>query len=131
MPRKPSRELTPNEWKIMEIVWQLKSCAASDVCAIAAERHGWAPTTVKTYLSLLVTKERLSAKKIGNSFLYKPKVTMLQTFRRAADGLMEKTFKGAGGPLLAYMIRQSSLSKEDIAELRKALDEMSGKGGRP
>ncbi len=128
MPRKPSRDLTPNEWRIMEIVWQLKSCAASDVCAIAAERHGWALTTVKTYLALLVTKGRLTATKIGNSFLYKPKVTMIQTLRHAADGLMEKTFHGAGGPLLAYMIRQTKLSKEDITELRKALDEMSKEG---
>lgn len=123
MGKASSANLTPNEWKIMQIAWELKSCAARDVYEIAGERFGWAPTTVKTYLSLLVEKGRLSARRVGNSFLYKPRTGMLQSLRQAADGLMEKMLGGSHGPLLAYMIKQSKFSAEDIQELRRVLGE--------
>lgn len=120
----------------MQIVWDLKSCSARDVYEIAGERHGWAPTTVKTYLSLLVDKGRLSTRRVGNSFLYKPKTGMLQTLQRAADSLMEKMLGDSQGPLLAYMIRKSQFSADDIAELRRVLNEAEtgiddGKEGKP
>jgi len=114
--------LTPNEWKVMQIVWRLKSCAARDVYMAAGEEYGWAPTTVKTYLSLLVEKGQLTATRVGNSFLYRPKTSLLTSLRQAADNLMEKTLGGTGGPLLAYMIGKTNLTAEEIAALRKQLD---------
>lgn len=118
-----SATLTPNEWKVMQIVWRLKSCAARDVYVEAGREHGWAPTTVKTYLSLLVEKGQLTATRVGNSFLYKPKTSLLKSLREAADSLMEKTLGGTEGPLLAYMIGKSSLSSSEIGDLRRLLDE--------
>ena len=56
MVRKKSTELTPAEWKVMKIVWQLGSGAARDIYQIAGEQHDWAPTTVKKFLSRLVDK---------------------------------------------------------------------------
>ncbi|HWB05643.1 MAG TPA: BlaI/MecI/CopY family transcriptional regulator [Verrucomicrobiales bacterium] len=119
----PSSTLTPNEWKVMQIVWRLKTCAARDVYTVAGQEHGWAPTTVKTYLSLLVEKGHLTASRVGNSFLYKPKASLLKSLRHAADNLLEKTLSGTGGPLLAYMIGKSQLTAEEIEDLRRVLKE--------
>ncbi|MDB4673533.1 BlaI/MecI/CopY family transcriptional regulator [Verrucomicrobiales bacterium] len=130
LPRKTKdSSLAPNEWKALQIVWELQSCAARDVCAIAADRFGWAPTTTKTYLALLVEKERLTTKRVGNSYLYRPKGTVISVLKQAADGLMEKALSGTEAPLLAYMIKNSELSQEDIAELRQVLEVESKKGG--
>lgn len=123
MPKDSNTRLTPNEWKIMQIVWELKSCAARDVYEIAGGRFGWAPTTVKTYLALLVEKGRLTATRVGNSFLYKPRTSVLQSLRHAADHLLDKVLGDHHGPLLAYMIKQSKFSAGDIAELRRVIDE--------
>ncbi len=123
MSKRKATDLTPNEWKIMQIVWELKSCAARDVYEIAGRQFGWAPTTVKTYLSLLVEKGSLSAKRVGNSFLYKPKTGVLQSLRKSADGLMGKILGDHHGPLLAYMIRKSQFSAEDIEALKLELNE--------
>ena len=107
----------------MQIVWRLKTCAARDVYTVACEEHGWAPTTVKTYLSLLVEKGHLSASRVGNSFLYKPTASLLKSLRHAADNLLEKTLGGTGGTLLAYMIGKSRLTAAEIADLRRVLGE--------
>ncbi|MFT5188383.1 MAG: BlaI family penicillinase repressor [Verrucomicrobiales bacterium] len=116
-------DLTDAEWKVMKIVWELETCSARDVYTIGGERYEWAPTTVKTYLSFLVNKGYLSAKKKGNSFIYKPKRSLISTLQRAGDHLLEKTLDGADGPLLAYLVKRSQLSKADLTEIRQVLDE--------
>ncbi len=126
MSRSAKKPLTPNEWKILRIVWEMKSCAAREVCVEAGEAFGWAPTTVKTYLAALVEKGRLSAQRIGNSFLYRPTESAKLALREAADAFLEKIVGGTETSLLAYLIRRSDLSAEDIAELRGVLEEEMG-----
>jgi BlaI family penicillinase repressor len=128
MPRIPHGRLTEHEWRIMQIIWRLRKCAARDVYEAAGRDFGWAPTTVKTYLALLVEKGQLKTTRVGNSFLYEPRVTWLQSLRRAADSLLEKTLGGGDGPLLAYLIRKSQLTGAEIMELRSILDGTKARG---
>src|SRR5687767_914475 len=123
MSRPSSDQLTANEWRVMQIIWRLRKCAAREVYEIAGKEFGWAPTTVKTYLALLVEKGRLKTTRVGNSFLYEPKTTFMQSIRQAADSLLEKTLGDSEGPLLAYLIKKSRLSQDEISELRSLLDE--------
>lgn len=123
MAGKPSSNLTDNEWLLMNIVWELKRCAARDASKLAEERHGWAPTTTKTYLARLVEKGRLKATRVGNSFLYEPKTSLSASLREAADHLLDKMPGSFGGPLLAYMIGKTRLGENDLAELKRVLAE--------
>lgn len=119
----PSQAPTPAEWKILRIVHELKACAARDVVAVAAEGFGWSTSTVKTLLRRLVDKRHLDAKRVGNSFLYSPSSSALKLLCREADGLLGNAVKEAVGPLLEYMVKQSSLSQADLDGLRALLDE--------
>ena len=130
MARKRSTELTPAEWKVMKIVWELESGAARDIYQIAGERHGWAPNTVKKFLSRLVDKGFLTATLIGNSYLYKPARTPLRSLRRVADSLVENAVQGTIGPILAYIVKKSELSPEDVDRLQSVLQEHSQKEER-
>ncbi len=120
-------KLTANEWQILRIVWELESCGAREVCVVAKDQFGWAPTTVKTYLKLLVEKGRLSAEKRGNRFLYRPTASAKIGLREAADTFLEKVVGGTESSLLAYMIRKSDLTPNDIRELRQFHRELGGK----
>ncbi len=121
MARSAHTSLTPNEWNIMRLVCELKKCAAREVCQLAADRHGWAASTTKTYLARLVEKGRLKATRVGNSFLYQPRSSLAALLRETADHLLDKMPEPLGGPLLAYMIRKTPLRPDDIAELRRVL----------
>jgi BlaI family transcriptional regulator, penicillinase repressor len=114
--------LSRSEWKIMKVAWELKSFAARDVYRAAGSAHGWAPSTVKTILRRLVEKEYLKTTQIGNSFLYQPTQPALKSLFRAADDLLGRALEGTVAPLLAYMVKKSDLSREDIAERRYLLD---------
>jgi BlaI family transcriptional regulator, penicillinase repressor len=123
MPREPAEPLSPAEWKVMNIVWRRRRCAARDVYEEAGREHGWAPTTVKTLLRRLVDKGHLQTTQIGNSFLYQPTRPALQLLRRAADTLLQNALDGTVGPLLAHMVQRSKLSPVELAQLRELLDE--------
>src|SRR3954468_14608911 len=121
-----SREsLTAAEWKVMKIVWRLKSCAARDVYEEAGRSHGWAPTTTKTLLRRLTDKGHLTATPVGSSFLYRPARPPWQSLAGAADTLLDNTLEGMGGKLLAYMVEKSRLTPDDMARLRALLDQQS------
>ena len=121
MARENPESLTVAEWKVMKIVWRRKSCSAREVYEEAREAHGWAPTTTKTLLRRLVEKKHLTATPVGSSFLYRPARPAWQSLAGAADTLLENTLEGLDGKLLAYMVKKSRLTPEDLAELRAIL----------
>jgi predicted transcriptional regulator len=128
MARRQTNPLTPAEWKVMKIAWQLKSCAARDVYQEAGKLHGMSTSTVKTHLRRLVEKDFLTTTRVGNSFLYRPSRPPLGSLYRAADRLLENTLDGTTGPLLAYMVKKSKLSAEELARLRDLLDQRQPEG---
>lgn len=121
MTRRPE-PLTPAEWKVMNIVWRLERCAARDVYRAAGDAHGMSVSTVKTHLRRLVEKGQLTTTRVGNSFLYEATEAPLPNLFEAADSLLDKALDGTTAPLLAYMVKKSKLSNDELAELRAMLD---------
>src|SRR4051812_41991725 len=129
MSREAPEPLTVAEWKVMKIVWRRKSCAARDVYEEAGRAHGWAPSTTKTLLRRLVDKKHLTATAVGTSYLYRPARPAWQSLAGAADTLLDNTPEGLDGKLLAYMVKKSRLTPDDLAQLRSLLDQHpSGSG---
>lgn len=117
--------LTESEWRVMKIVWKLESATAREIYTVAGAECGWAATTVKTYLGILVDKGYLRTRKSGNRYIYRPKKTILQSLYQAADSLLDKTLAGSEAPLVAYLVKKSQLSSEEIQSLRDLLDDVS------
>jgi len=114
--------LSAAEWKVMKIVWELKTGAARDIYERAGEEYGWAASTVKTLLRRLVEKGFLTYSQVGNSYLYRPARPALKSLLAAADTLLANALEGTVGPILAYMVKRSKLSKEELEQLRDLLD---------
>jgi BlaI family penicillinase repressor len=135
MPRESPEPLTVAEWKVMKIVWPRKSCSARDVYEEAQKVHGWAPSTTKTLLRRLVEKGHLTVTPVGTSYLYRPTRPAWPSLAGAADALLGVTLEGLDGKLLAYMVKKSRLTPDDLAQLRRLLDdhtavEAEGEGHR-
>lgn len=123
MSAKREEPLAAAEWKVMRIIWRYQSCAARDVYKETAAEFGWAPSTAKTLLRRLVDKGYLQVRQIGNSFLYRPAEPAIKTLAVAADNLLNHAFEGTVGPLLVHMVKKSKLTEEELAQLRKLLEE--------
>src|ERR1700733_10508765 len=130
MPGEVPEHLTVAEWKVMKIVWRQKRCAARDVYEEAGRAHGWAPSTTKTLLRRLVDKGHLSATAVGTSYLYRPARPAWRSLAGAADTLLDNTLEGMDGKLLAYMVKKSKLTPDDMVQLRALLDQQSAEASR-
>ena len=126
MPNTPA--ISRAEWEVMKVLWEQPGIAASQVVEHLAGRTDWSPRTVKTLLNRLIRKGALSFQKEGKRYLYRPRVRREACARRESRSLLHRVFSGRAAPLLIEMISRAELSDEEIAQLRRLLDE---KGAKP
>jgi predicted transcriptional regulator len=97
MPKEVSQPLAAAEWKVMDIVWRRKTCAARDVCEDARREHGWSASTVKTLLRRLVEKGYLQTRKSETASCMGRPRPALSAPRRAADAQLQNALDGTVG----------------------------------
>lgn len=124
---KPPR-VSEAEWKVMEIVWESPPVTAHQVLVAVAESTGWKAQTVKTLLGRLVKKRAIRYETEANRYLYSPCFTREETVAAETDTFLDRILKDSAAPLLSHLVQSSrDWSAEEIAELRKLLDEASNK----
>jgi BlaI family penicillinase repressor len=121
MPQPPT--ISDAEWHVMQVLWQDAPRTAADVVEALAADHDWHPRTVKTMLGRLVGKGVLAFTRDGKRYLYRPAVTRDAAIREQVRSLRDRAFDGATGSMLAYLVRHNRLSRDDLNELKRLLDE--------
>jgi len=111
------------EWEVMNVIWQQYPIPADTVIEMLAPNKEWSPRTIKTMLNRLVGKGALRFETHGKKYLYLPAVSRRQCVQSESRSFLQRVFTGKRGAMLAQFVRDSSLSEEDIVELRKILDE--------
>ncbi|WP_202626478.1 BlaI/MecI/CopY family transcriptional regulator [Stenotrophomonas acidaminiphila] len=109
---------------VMEALWESHPLSAEDVVARLGGRNGWAEATVKTLLNRLLNKGAISATKEGRRYLYAPQVAREAWLLEESSSLLERLFDGRVAPLVAHFSQHRKLSRDDVAELRRLLEEL-------
>jgi BlaI family penicillinase repressor len=112
------------ESMVMTVLWQRSPMSAEEVVAALAERQDWQEATVKTLLNRLLNKGAIEAVKDGRRYLYSPVLRREDWVLDESEGLLSRLFGGRVAPLVAHFSEHRKLSAEDIAELRKLLEEI-------
>ncbi|MGV7210190.1 BlaI/MecI/CopY family transcriptional regulator [Oxalobacteraceae bacterium A2-2] len=111
------------ESMVMEVLWNASPRTAEEVVAALAGRQPWQEATVKTLLNRLLKKGALSAQKDGRRFLYSPVLTREQWVEGKSGSLIDRLFGGRIAPLVAHFGQHRKLSKTDLAELKRLVQE--------
>ena len=114
------------EAMVMEVLWGASPRSAEEVIAAFADSTGWAGPTIKTLLNRLLNKGAIRAEKDGRRYLYSPMVKREDWVLEESRGLLDRLFDGRVAPLVAHFSEHRKLSRKDIAELRKLLEELDG-----
>jgi predicted transcriptional regulator len=113
------------ESQVMEVLWQARAALpAEGVVAALAVAHDWQEATVKTLLNRLLKKGAVSARKDGRRYLYSPVLARDQWVTTESTSLVERMFGGRIAPLVAHFGKQHKLSKQDLDELTRLIEEM-------
>ncbi len=115
--------LSNAEWEVMKPIWESGPLPARDVYAALPDGHGWAYKTVKTLLSRLVAKGALEYDEVGNTYVYRAALTRDQVTREEMKGFVRRVLDGSLSPILSHFIEESEMDEEEIARLRRLLDE--------
>ena len=122
-------QISDAEWEVMKVVWHLGSATAAEVVEHLAPATHWHPRTIKTMLNRLVRKGALDFKPQGNRYLYRARVSRQACVRRATRSFLRRVFDGAAAPAVAHFLEEAHLSPQEIAQLKRILEEGTGGGG--
>jgi BlaI family penicillinase repressor len=109
---------------VMEVLWRRSPVATEDVMAALQPQGKWQEPTVKTLLNRLLKKGAVSARKDGRRYLYSPVLTRDQWLSHESSGLLNRLFGGRVAPLVAHFSSQRKLSRKDIADLKRLIQEL-------
>ena len=121
-----SPEILETEWDLLDALWTAERATAREVAEALAAKRGWAYSTVKTLLDRMVDKQLVSARQVGNVWEYAPAIPRQKAQRWAWRRLVEVAFGGAVAPTLAFVAKESKLSKRERADLRALLERLEG-----
>ena len=111
------------EWQVMNVIWNGQPLTSQEVVDALSSEARWAPATIKTMLHRLVKKDVLTFEMQGNRYVYRAKIRRSQCVRHASRSFLRRVFEGEPGSLVAHFLKNSRLSSEEIADLRRILDE--------
>ena len=117
-------QISEAESAVMEVLWQRQPLAAEDVVSALADSRQWQEATIKTLLNRLLKKGAIRASKDGRRYLYAAVLKRQAWMLGESQGLLERLFDGRVAPLVAHFSEHRKLSRKDIADLRKLLEEL-------
>ena len=117
-------QISEAESVVMDVLWRHHPLGADEVVAALSNRQDWQEATIKTLLNRLLNKGAISAEKDGRRYLYSPVLRREAWVQQQSEGLLTRLFGGRVAPLVAHFSQHRKLSKKDIAELRRLVEEL-------
>jgi BlaI family transcriptional regulator, penicillinase repressor len=113
--------LTACEAEVMHVVWSQRTVTVQDV--VDAIPRELAYTTVMTTMKILEDKGFVArGEKRGRAYVYRALVSSETASRTNVSELANRFYDGSVKSLVLSLIKTQQITKEDLAELREAID---------
>lgn len=114
------------EARFADIIWEREPVTSSELVKLAAEAFTWKRTTTHTVLKRLCDKGLFENNKgTVTSLISRPQFYSMQSRK-----FVENTFDGSLPAFIAAFTKNSTLTPEEAAEIRKMIDNAEKKSGR-
>ena len=115
--------LSKGEMEVARLLWELGSASVRQVHEALPPGRAVDFTTVQTYLRRLEAKGYAKARLVGRLRIYAPRVKPRTVIRETVDDLIDRLFGGEAMPLMKHLIEDRGIGDDDLALLRRLLDE--------
>ncbi len=119
----PRPAISEAEWKVMRVLWDQAPQPAYDIIQRLSQTEDWQASTVKTLLARLYRKKVLGIRRYKNLYLYYPLVSEEACLQSESESFLKRFFDGSVKTLLVHFVQGEKLTKKDLEELRKILDQ--------
>ena len=114
--------LTKAEEQIMQIIWKKEKCLVRDIIETLGDPD-IPHSTVSSVVRILEKKGFVGHKAYGKTHEYFPLISKNEYRKSHFGGMLKNYFDGKVENLLSFMLREKKLTKKELSELKKFIDE--------
>ena len=119
-PRCP--ELTPAEFNLMKVLWQLRRATVAEArAALAKKGEELAYTTVMTLLGRLATKGAVVVDREREPYVYKPAFRRESVLRERLKGFLADVFDGEASSMVLGLLDSEKLSLDELRAIESSI----------
>ena len=123
MPRPRHEHPTPAELEVLKLLWDRGPCTVRQVMEVLNHRRRRAYTSVMSLMGVMTDKGLLKRRRKGRGYIYEPRVARDKTLGQMLQDLLARAFEGSAAALVAHLLCESSPSRQELAEIRRTIDQ--------
>ena len=124
MSRKPSSQPTEVELQILRILWEQAPATARQIHNQLTEVRDTNYSTTVKMLSVMLEKNLVRRDETVRPQVFRPAAAQQRTQQRMLKDLIHKVYDGSAGSLVLHALASQKASPEELAEIRRVLDEL-------
>ena len=123
-PRRPRP--TDAELEILGVVWELGPCTVRQAHDKLSQQRHIGYTTILKLMQIMADKGLLTRDESQRSHIYRSSVKQAVTQKQLVRDLVARAFGGSTEKLIMRALSSKRASAQEIADIRKLLDEIEG-----
>ncbi|WPC44001.1 BlaI/MecI/CopY family transcriptional regulator [Clostridium sp. JS66] len=116
-------KISDAEWTIMKIIWKNSQATSAYIIQSLKDKNKWKPATIKTLINRLLNKKAIGFNKVGNEYYYFPLISEDECIKLESNSFINKVFNGSIKSMILAFVESKEISKKDIEELKKILNQ--------
>ncbi|HEY2708648.1 MAG TPA: BlaI/MecI/CopY family transcriptional regulator [Caulobacteraceae bacterium] len=120
--------ITAAESQVMEALWRSGPMTAEEVVAEVGAQQAWGEATVKTLINRLLKKKAIASGREDGRHRYLPLLRRADYVQAESQGLLDRLFDGQLAPLVSHFAEHRALKPDDIARLKRLIEELEDDG---
>jgi BlaI family transcriptional regulator, penicillinase repressor len=126
-----SPKVSDAEMEVLRLIIDMGEGTTGLIYEASLKVKPWAPGTVITFVRRLEAKGYLEHTLIEGTkgYLYRPTAKARTLRRSVVKDLLERVFGGNPLPIVSYLLDEKKLTKSEIADLKRLIEEHEKKGG--
>ena len=115
--RKETFTLSRNEWLVLEALWNAPATLMELVHTLGDATPFWSKSTTATMVRRMEEKGLIRHETDGKTKVFSPAMTREEAAVAETRTLLDKAFSGSVGLMVNTLVRQESLTRQDIDAL--------------
>lgn len=111
------------EWTLMNLLWEESPRTIGGIVEALRDETGWSKATVNVMLTRLAERGAVTVDTSGRQKKFYPAADREAALRDEAHRTLKKVKTGGIGLMISAMVKESSLSDEQVEELYRILKE--------
>ncbi len=111
------------QFRIMQVLWDRGRANAREITDALNASEPVAHSTVQTLLRQLEAKGAVGHEAHERTFVFFPKLKEDRVKKTATRELLDRVFGGNVGSMVAHLLKQERLSRAEVDELRRLIDQ--------